>query len=176
MRCNLESIYVKAPNTASRESCLILLFRSHTCVRWVRRSCYLLKTLSHDRSSQFLYFTRYRTGSVSKLHQEEDKDISIPSASKYFEIEIINWSTRGMLFPIIIECSPTVSKIDIAHWTTRTALEVIAFGGLGYSIDSLQDDKDLHPYSTAAKQLQFVLFWLSCIPVTLNTPRTTTVL
>jgi hypothetical protein len=43
------------------------------------------------------------------------------------------------------------------HWITRTALEIIAQTGLGYSIDSLADESDLHPYSTAAKQMTHVL-------------------
>jgi hypothetical protein len=45
------------------------------------------------------------------------------------------------------------------HWITRTALELIFQGGLGYSIDSLGDDSDLHPYSVAAKQLTYVTFF-----------------
>lgn len=43
------------------------------------------------------------------------------------------------------------------HWMTRTALELIAQGGLGYSMDSLTEDAVIHPYGTAAKQLAYVL-------------------
>ncbi|KAF8237924.1 cytochrome P450 [Tricholoma matsutake] len=49
-------------------------------------------------------------------------------------------------------------EIDVMHWITRTALELIAQSGLGYSIDSLTDDLDTHPYSTAVKQLVPVMF------------------
>lgn len=45
------------------------------------------------------------------------------------------------------------------HWIARTALELIFQSGLGYSIDSLSDDSDLHPYSLAAKQLTYVAFF-----------------
>ena len=43
------------------------------------------------------------------------------------------------------------------HWTGRTALELIAQSGLGYSIDSLSRDTDIHPYSTAVKDVRYVL-------------------
>lgn len=49
-------------------------------------------------------------------------------------------------------------EIDVMHWITRTALELIMQSGLGYSIDSLADNSDLHPYSVAAKQLTPVMF------------------
>lgn len=53
-------------------------------------------------------------------------------------------------------------EIDLLKWITRTALELIAQSGLGCSIDSLVDDSDIHPYSTAVKQLmpvQFTMFF-----------------
>jgi hypothetical protein len=40
---------------------------------------------------------------------------------------------------------------------TRTALELIAQSGLGYSIDTLADDSYVHPFSTAVKQMMYVL-------------------
>lgn len=43
------------------------------------------------------------------------------------------------------------------HWITRTALELIAQSGLGYSLDSLADNADHHPYSNAAKNVMSVL-------------------
>jgi hypothetical protein len=53
------------------------------------------------------------------------------------------------------------------HWLTRTALELIAQSGLGYSTDSLADDSDTHPYSTALKQLMYVAP-LSCMIMILD--------
>jgi hypothetical protein len=41
------------------------------------------------------------------------------------------------------------------HWFTRTALELIAQSGLGHSIDPLVEGSDIHPYSTAAKQMMY---------------------
>jgi len=49
-------------------------------------------------------------------------------------------------------------ELDIQPWIMRTALEVIAQTGLGYSIDSLADNADHHPYSNAAKNLMPVMF------------------
>jgi len=42
------------------------------------------------------------------------------------------------------------------HWIARVALELILQSGLGYSIDSLTDDSNLHPYSVAVKQAMYV--------------------
>lgn len=50
----------------------------------------------------------------------------------------------------------TRRQIDIMHWFTRTALELISQSGLGHSFDSLAEGSDVHPYSTAAKQLMYV--------------------
>jgi hypothetical protein len=41
------------------------------------------------------------------------------------------------------------------HWFSRTALEMIAQCGLGYSMDSLIEGSDLHPYVAAAKKLVY---------------------
>ncbi|KAF8181261.1 cytochrome P450 [Pholiota molesta] len=39
-------------------------------------------------------------------------------------------------------------RIDVMSWMTRTALELIAQSGLGYSFDPLTEDAVPHPYST----------------------------
>lgn len=44
-------------------------------------------------------------------------------------------------------------EIDIIHWTTRLALELIGQSGLGYSFDDLEEDSILHPYVLASKKL-----------------------
>ena len=49
-----------------------------------------------------------------------------------------------------------VQQIDIIHWTTRLALELIGQSGLGYSFDDLEEDSIPHPYVLASKQLTFV--------------------
>ncbi|KXN84323.1 Cytochrome P450 3A16 [Leucoagaricus sp. SymC.cos] len=43
-------------------------------------------------------------------------------------------------------------ELDILHWVTRTALELIAQSGMGYSFDSLEDDENFHPYSASVKR------------------------
>ncbi|GLB42388.1 putative cytochrome P450 family protein [Lyophyllum shimeji] len=44
-------------------------------------------------------------------------------------------------------------EIDILHWMSRAALEMIGQSGLGYSFDSLVEGAEPHPYSKAAKEL-----------------------
>ena len=85
----------------------------------------------------------------------KDTSISIFSAGEYSEIEISKWPTGGASSQVDLTfVSLTLAwQIDIMHWITRTALELICQSGLGYSIDSLANDSDLHPYSVAAKQL-----------------------
>ncbi|KAF9448714.1 cytochrome P450, partial [Macrolepiota fuliginosa MF-IS2] len=43
-------------------------------------------------------------------------------------------------------------EVDILHWITRTALELIGQSGMGYSFDTLSDDRDTHPYSVSVKK------------------------
>ncbi|KAF9474249.1 cytochrome P450 [Pholiota conissans] len=44
-------------------------------------------------------------------------------------------------------------EIEILSWMTRTALELIAQSGLGYSFDPLTEDAVPHPYSPSVKML-----------------------
>lgn len=46
-------------------------------------------------------------------------------------------------------------EIDILHWMTRTALELIGKSGMGYSFDSLEDENDYHPYSRSVKRFVY---------------------
>ena len=56
----------------------------------------------------------------------------------------------------IVATDPNGGQIDLMHWIGRTALELIAQSGLGCSIDSLSEDTDIHPYSTAVKSMTYV--------------------
>ncbi|KAJ3560047.1 hypothetical protein NP233_g11086 [Leucocoprinus birnbaumii] len=44
-------------------------------------------------------------------------------------------------------------EIDLLHWITRTAVELIGRSGMDYSFDPLVDDTDQHPYSRSVKKL-----------------------
>ncbi|KAG6887811.1 hypothetical protein C0995_012548 [Termitomyces sp. Mi166 len=44
-----------------------------------------------------------------------------------------------------------VQEIDILHWMSRAALEMIGQSGLGYSFDSLEEGTMPHPFTQAAK-------------------------
>ncbi|KAL1743130.1 cytochrome P450 [Schizophyllum fasciatum] len=44
-------------------------------------------------------------------------------------------------------------EVDMLHWISRTALELIGRSGLGYTFDSLKVDDAPHPYATNIKEL-----------------------
>lgn len=55
-------------------------------------------------------------------------------------------------------------EIDVLHWMTRTALELIGQSGMGYSFDTLEDENDYHPYSRSVKRFMCVsVFCLVCL-------------
>lgn len=47
-------------------------------------------------------------------------------------------------------------EVDILHWMSRTALELIGQSGMGYSFDPLVDDHQSHPYMNSVKGLACV--------------------
>ncbi|KAF8908659.1 cytochrome P450 [Gymnopilus junonius] len=49
-------------------------------------------------------------------------------------------------------------EIDMLHWMSRTALELVGQSGLGYSFDTLTEDAVLHPYSLSVKRFAPVSF------------------
>ena len=49
-------------------------------------------------------------------------------------------------------CLKLERKVDILHWMSRTALELVGQSGLGYSFDTLTEDAVLHPYSLSVKK------------------------
>ncbi|KAF8621408.1 hypothetical protein AX15_007820 [Amanita polypyramis BW_CC] len=44
-------------------------------------------------------------------------------------------------------------EIDLKHWLSRTALELIGISGFGYSFDSLREDATPHPYGLSTAEL-----------------------
>ncbi|KAG6842752.1 hypothetical protein H0H93_003593, partial [Arthromyces matolae] len=53
------------------------------------------------------------------------------------------------------------SQIDILHWMSRAALEMIGQSGFGYSFDSLEEDAKPHPFSLALKAFGWELIFAS---------------
>lgn len=49
----------------------------------------------------------------------------------------------------------THAEVNVLNWMTRTALELIGQGGLGYSFDPLTEDKR-NPFADALKQFMYV--------------------
>ncbi len=54
-------------------------------------------------------------------------------------------------------------KIDVHNWLTRTALELIGQGGLGYSFDPLTEDRH-NDFGDAVKALMYVKFHALRLP------------
>ncbi|KAF7363147.1 Cytochrome p450 [Mycena venus] len=56
-----------------------------------------------------------------------------------------------------------LSQIDVLHWMSRCALELIGQGGLGYSFDNLMDSSGEagHPYSEALSGMEPLLIHLN---------------
>ncbi|KAG6806062.1 hypothetical protein H0H93_003606, partial [Arthromyces matolae] len=52
-------------------------------------------------------------------------------------------------------------EIDILHWMSRAALEMIGQSGFGYSFDSLEEDAKPHPFSLALKAFGWELIFAS---------------
>lgn len=68
------------------------------------------------------------------------------------------WSSRGKsqfkkIHVVLTSDTPNQLKMDLLLWMNRTALELVGQSGLGYSFDSLEEDRATHRYSTSAKQL-----------------------
>uniref|UniRef100_D8Q919 Cytochrome P450 n=1 Tax=Schizophyllum commune (strain H4-8 / FGSC 9210) TaxID=578458 RepID=D8Q919_SCHCM len=64
-------------------------------------------------------------------------------------------------------------EIDMLHWTSRTALELIGRTGLGYSFDTPAADAVAHPYAATLKELvpavfRMFLFRVYVIPKVYN--------
>jgi hypothetical protein len=59
-------------------------------------------------------------------------------------------STHGSDHEIILQ-------IDLLPWLTRTALELVAQSGFGYSFDTLEPDAREHPFAKTLKNLLCVL-------------------
>ncbi|KAF5349328.1 hypothetical protein D9758_011805 [Tetrapyrgos nigripes] len=51
------------------------------------------------------------------------------------------------------ESDPGPKEIEMLSWTSRTALELIGQGGLGYSFDSLESEEATHPYTKILKDM-----------------------
>ncbi|KAF7972145.1 hypothetical protein HWV62_11119 [Athelia sp. TMB] len=60
---------------------------------------------------------------------------------------------------ILAQVATSSQEIDVLHWFSRTALELVGQSGLGYSFDNL-DDGAPHPYTLAMKNLVPTIFRL----------------
>jgi hypothetical protein len=55
-------------------------------------------------------------------------------------------------------------EIDMLHWLSRTALELIGQGGLGYSFEDFSDNGSQNEYTRAVQEFGFVLSFISVGP------------
>ncbi|KAF5360940.1 hypothetical protein D9756_005071 [Leucocoprinus leucothites] len=63
--------------------------------------------------------------------------------------------TRRLRQALLTRVKDGPKEVDILHWMTRTALELIGQSGMGYSFDSLEEDHDstnIHPYARSVKR------------------------
>ncbi|KAF5360936.1 hypothetical protein D9756_005075 [Leucocoprinus leucothites] len=76
------------------------------------------------------------------------------SAPIFYEV------TSRLQKSILEQVKNAPQEIDILHWMTRTALELIGQSGMGYSFDSLKNEagsEDSHSYSRSVKRFSGLL-------------------
>ncbi|XP_006462835.1 hypothetical protein AGABI2DRAFT_144299 [Agaricus bisporus var. bisporus H97] len=62
-------------------------------------------------------------------------------------------------------------EIDVFHWTSRTALELIGQSGMGFSFDSLVDDNDYHPTLAIGPLVFYATQYIFPLAKKFNFPR-----
>jgi len=93
-------------------------------------------------------------------------------------IHIFRDVTEKLRNSLMSKAENNPQEVDILHWMTRTALELIGQSGFGYSFDSLIEYATPHPYSTSAQLLMVTMFrmivpisYLLPIACKIGTPR-----
>ncbi|KXN81939.1 Cytochrome P450 3A6 [Leucoagaricus sp. SymC.cos] len=94
---------------------------------------------------------------LGEQHRKQRKMLNpVFSIAHMREMTPIFYEVTSRLYKAILEQVQTSPKeIDILHWMTRIALELIGQSGMGYSFDSLKTEDgsdELHPYSRSVKR------------------------
>ncbi|KAF9002265.1 cytochrome P450 [Cyathus striatus] len=102
-----------------------------------------------------LMFGEGLLGSLGDRHKRQRKMLNpVFSIVHMREMIPIFWAVSQKLHDTLAsKVKNSAQEIDITHWMTRMALELIGQSGLGYSFDPLTAHGTPHPYSAAVKQL-----------------------
>ncbi|KIM86621.1 hypothetical protein PILCRDRAFT_815850 [Piloderma croceum F 1598] len=117
-------------------------------------------------------------GTLGEYHKKQRKMLNPVFSAKHLRdmLPIFYEITYKVRDAIALRVKDRPQKVDVLHWTTRTALEFIGQSGLGYSFDEF-DDGPANEYSLALKNLVPTIFLLAAylrlmpILVKLGTPR-----
>jgi len=105
-----------------------------------------------DRNT--VYFGEGLLSTLSDQHRKQRKMLNpVFSINHMREMIPLFYEVTDRLKTVLLKkVQQGPQEIDILHWMTRTALELIGQSGMGYSFDTLEDDNDYHPYSRSVKR------------------------
>ncbi|KAJ3565769.1 hypothetical protein NP233_g7435 [Leucocoprinus birnbaumii] len=105
-----------------------------------------------DRNN--VYFGEGLLSTLGEQHRKQRKMLNpVFSINHMREMIPLFYEVTDRLRAVLLKKVTSGSQeVDILHWMTRTALELIGQSGMGYSFDSLEDDNDYHPYSRSVKR------------------------
>ncbi|KAF9002264.1 cytochrome P450 [Cyathus striatus] len=89
-------------------------------------------------------------------HHRKQRKLLNPvfSTAHMREMVPIFWEVSHKLRDTIVsQIKNGKEELDMSHWMTRMALELVGQSGLGYSFDPMTEGAPPHPYSTAVKEL-----------------------
>ncbi|KAG6919202.1 hypothetical protein DXG01_008500 [Tephrocybe rancida] len=78
---------------------------------------------------------------------------------------ILTYFTRQLTAAIERELLSGSQEVDIHHWMSRGALELIGRSGLGHSLDSLTEGEKPHPYGVSVKELIPLVFTMTFVRI-----------
>ncbi|KAF9002246.1 cytochrome P450 [Cyathus striatus] len=105
--------------------------------------------------SSMMIFGEGLLGTLGDQHKKQRKMLN-PVFSTVHMREMIPtfWAvSRKLRDTFLSKVKNGTQEIDVNHWMSRLALELIGQSGLGYSFDQLTGNGEQHPYYVAAKQL-----------------------
>lgn len=108
-----------------------------------------------------LPFSRFRTHLISSVPILYEVTERVRVSSPMLHTRHHTNSRRQLRKAILNQVEDKPKELDMLHWMTRTALEMIGQSGMGYSFDSLEGDAssaDSHPYSRSVKRFGYAPF------------------
>ncbi|KAJ7234370.1 cytochrome P450 [Mycena haematopus] len=138
----------------------------HIIVKVLYSIFYLTSDVSHrySRTSQYTPETRQ---TYCEQHQRQRKMLNPAFSNVHLRrlAPVFYDVARKLRTGLASKVANGPEEVDILHWLSRCALELIGQGGLGYSFDNLGDnsgnDQPVHPYSEALSGIQPLIIQLS---------------